>query len=147
MQLLTFMLGTVKYGIPIQVVQSIEHGLEVTGIPNTLPFVKGITNLHGNIIPVYSLAERFGYKEQKLENIVVAEVRGMLVGFEVCKVDEILSVGGDHIIPMPKIVNHKQHYMKDVADFNKHLIVMLDVCELISEDEQEDLEKLVENEQ
>ena len=143
MQLLTFTLGKVKYGIPIQDVQSIERQVQTVGIPNALPYIKGIMNLHGNIIPIYSLASKFGYPEQKIENIVVTNVNGIQVGFEVCKVDAILSVEGEHIIPMPEVISETQHYMPDVADYHKDLIVMLDVGKLITEEEQRDLEKLL----
>ena len=144
MQLLTFTLGKVKYGIPIQDVQSIEKRVQAVGIPNVLPYIKGIMNLHGSIVPIYSLAAKFGYPEQDIQNIVVTDVNGMLVGFEVCKVDAILSVGGEHIIPMPEVISDTQHYMPDVANYQKDLIVMLDVGKLITEEEQRDLQKLVE---
>lgn len=144
MQLLTFTLGQVKYGIPIQDVQSIEGKVQIVGIPNVLPYIKGIMNLHGNIVPVYSLAMKFGYPEQQINNVVVTDVNGMLVGFEVCKVDAILSVEGEHIIPMPEVISEAQHYMPDVANYQKDLIVMLDVGKLITEEEQRDLQKLLE---
>lgn len=146
MQLLTFKLGGVKFGIPIQDVQSIEQNVQTVGIPNALPYIKGIMNLHGNIIPVYSLSAKFGYPEQTIENVVVTDVRGMLIGFEVCKVEEILEVAGEHIAPMPQLINCSQHYMTDVADYNKNLIVMLDVGELVTEEEAKDLKEMLEKE-
>ena len=145
MQLLTFLLGNVKYGIPIQDVQSIEQRMNVVGIPNSLPYIKGIMNLHGNIIPVYSLAVKFGYPQQQIENIVVTDVNGMLVGFEVCRVQAILEIKENKVIPMPEVITYSQHYMPDVANHNKDLIVMLDVKELITEEEQRDIKKLIEN--
>lgn len=146
MQLLTFTLGGVKYGIPIQDVQSIEQKVQTVEIPNVLPYIKGIMNLHGNIIPVYSLSTKFGYSKQRIENVVITNVRGMLIGFEVCKVQEILEVGGGHIAPMPQLINCSQSYMKDVADHNKNLIVMLDVEELVTKEEERDLREMLEKE-
>ena len=146
MQLLTFTLGGVKYGIPIQDVQSIEQKVQIVEIPNVLPYIRGIMNLHGNIIPVYSLSTKFGYSEQLIENVVITNVRGMLIGFEVCKVQEILEVEGEHIAPMPQLINCSQNYMKDVADYHKNLIVMLDVGELVTKEEERDLREMLEKE-
>ena len=59
MQLLTFLLNGVKFGIPVNDVESIETRMNVVNIPNSLPQVLGIMNLHGEVIAVYSLAEQF----------------------------------------------------------------------------------------
>ena len=63
MQLLTFLLNGVKFGIPVNDVESIETRMNVVNIPNSLPQVHGIMNLHGEVIAVYSLAEQFHYPE------------------------------------------------------------------------------------
>ena len=47
MQLLTFLLNGVKFGIPVNDVESIETRMNVVNIPNSLPQVHGIMNLHG----------------------------------------------------------------------------------------------------
>lgn len=146
MQLLTFMLGEVKYGIPIEHVQSIEERVQVVGIPKTLPCVKGIMNLHGNIIPIYSLAEKFGYRRENIQNIVVVDVNGMAIGFEVAKVDEILEVGNDHVQPMPQMISNSEKFMTNVADYDKKLIVLLNVDELLETDEQNNIKELLKEE-
>ena len=146
MQVLTFMLGEVKYGIPIEHVQSIEERVQVVGIPKTLPCVKGIMNLHGNIIPIYSLAEKFGYRRENIQNIVVVDVNGMAIGFEVTKVDEILEVGNDHVQPMPQMISNSEKFMTNVADYDKKLIVLLNVDELLETDEQNNIKELLKEE-
>ena len=145
MQLLTFILGETKYGIALDHVQSIEQRMKIVSVPNTLPYIKGIMNLHGEIIPVYSLAVRFGFANETTENIVVVEVQNMKIGLEVCKVEEILTVPNDHVFSMPQIIKHSQECFSDVADNNKQLIVTLDVCNLLTVYEQEKLQEMVAN--
>ncbi|MBO5372513.1 MAG: chemotaxis protein CheW [Lachnospiraceae bacterium] len=145
MQLLTFMLGDVKYGIELEQVQSIEQKMQIVDVPNALPYIKGIMNLHGNVIPVYSLAVKFGYEGAKIENTVVVEVDGMLIGFEVCKVQEILNVPDDQMYKMPEIIRHSQNCFTEVAKNNKNLIVTLDVHNLMTKEEQEDIQKMLAN--
>ena len=65
MQLLTFLLNGVKFGIPVNDVESIETRMNVVNIPNSLPQVHGIMNLHGEVIAVYSLAEQFHIRNRK----------------------------------------------------------------------------------
>ena len=145
MQLLTFTLGDTQYGIELEYVQSIEQIMQVVSIPNTLPYVKGIMNLHGEIIPVYSLAVRFGLPEVGTENIVVVDAGDMKIGLEVYKVQEILNISGEHVYEMPKIVRYSQDCFSEVADNQKHLIVTLDLKSLITPEERENMQEMVAN--
>ena len=100
MQLLTFLLNGVKFGIPVNDVESIETRMNVVNIPNSLPQVHGIMNLHGEVIAVYSLAEQFHYPEQEINNIIVASMNGTKIGLEVGNVDEIIDVPDEKVISM-----------------------------------------------
>ena len=104
MQLLTFLLNGVKFGIPVNDVESIETRMNVVNIPNSLPQVHGIMNLHGEVIAVYSLAEQFHYPEQEINNIIVASMNGTKIGLEVGNVDEIIDVPDEKVISMPVIM-------------------------------------------
>lgn len=144
MQLLIFTLGKVKYGIPINLVQSVEKNTQAIGVPNALPYIKGIINLHNNNIPLYSLSMKFGYPEQEISNIIVTDVDGIPIGFEVCKVDRILEVDQAHMIPMPNKIGSSRKYLTDVANYERDLIMLLDVKRLISIEEQKDLRMMLE---
>ena len=134
MQLLTFLLNGVKFGIPVNDVESIETRMNVVNIPNSLPQVHGIMNLHGEVIAVYSLAEQFHYPEQEINNIIVASMNGTKIGLEVGNVDEIIDVPDEKVISMPVII----------ASYAKELIVLIEVSKLMPEAEQQAIQKLVE---
>jgi len=68
MQLLTFMLNNVRFGIPVDDVESIETRMSVVGVPNAPAHIEGIVNLHGDIVPICNLAEYFGYPKQDIKN-------------------------------------------------------------------------------
>ena len=144
MQLLTIRLNEVKFGIPIEAVQSIEERMQTVSVPHSLPYIKRIMNLHGDIIPVYSLAERFGYLEQEISNIVVTNVNNTLIGFEVNRVEEILEVSDEDVVPMPNVISSQENFMPKVAHYNKQLIVLLNVDELIEANEQQNIKKMLE---
>lgn len=144
MQLLTFLLNGVKFGIPVNDVESIETRMDVVEIPNSLPQVHGIMNLHGEIIAVYSLAEQFHYPKQQINNIIVASMNEMKIGLEVSSVNEIIEVTDEQVIPMPVIMNASKTCFDDVASYEKELIILLEVANLMPKEQQEAIQKFVE---
>ena len=144
MQLLTIRLNDVKFGIPIESVQSIEERIQTVSIPRSLPYIKGIMNLHGDIVPVYSLAEKFGYPQQEISNIVVTNVNNTLIGFEVNRVQEILEVSDKDVVPMPNLIGNQENFMPEVAHHNKQLIVLLNVNEVVAAEEQQNIKAMLE---
>lgn len=137
MQLLTFLLNGVKFGIPVNDVESIETRMNVVNIPNSLPQVHGIMNLHGEVIAVYSLAEQFHYPEQEINNIIVASMNGTKIGLEVGNVDEIIDVPDEKVISMPVIMKAVENCFDEVASYAKELIVLIEVSKLMPEAEQQ----------
>ena len=145
MQLLTFLLNGVDYGIPLKDVESIESRLNCVNVPTAPKHIKGIIRLHGNIIPVFSLASRFGLGNRPVENMIVANVDGMKLALEVEAVREIVDVENSHVSPMPILMGGTQNCFNDVASRQQELIVMLDVASLVSLEEQQQLRQLIDN--
>src|ERR1043165_1328959 len=74
---LTFCLGQEEYGLPILVVREIIGMIDVTPLPQTPDYVKGVVNLRGKIIPVIELRSKFGLPPVEVTQetcIVVVEV-------------------------------------------------------------------------
>ena len=145
MQLLSFSLNGVDYGIPLKDVESIEGRINCVNVPTAPKYIKGIIRLHGNIVPVLSLAARFGLQELPVENMIVANVDGMKLALEVEKVREIVDVENSRVLPMPMLMSSVQNCFNDVASCQQELIVMLDVKSLVSLEEQQQLRKLIED--
>lgn len=145
MQLLTFTLNSIDFGIPVKTVEAIETQRNVIPVPNSPAHVQGIMNLHGEIIAVYSLASRFGYGNLPVGNIVVAGINGMKIGLEVEQVKSILEVEDKNVIPMPEIMNATQNCFNDVASSQQELIVLFDVGKLLSQEEYQGISKMVDD--
>ena len=117
---LTFSLGKEDYGIPILKVREIIGMMEITHVPKTPLFIKGVINLRGKIIPVMDLRAKFGMETQEYTErtcIIVVEINS-LVGIIVDTVSEVLniqeneidleygtSVDGDFLTGMGKVKN------------------------------------------
>lgn len=145
MQLLTFTLNGIDFGIPVKDVEAIETQKNIIPVPTSPQNVRGIMNLHGEIIAVYSLASRFAYSDLPVGNIVVANVEGMKIGLEVEQVKSIIEVEDKSVIPMPTIMNATQNCFNDVASCQKELIVLLDTSNLLSQEERAGINKLLED--
>lgn len=145
MQLLSFTLNNVDYGIALKDVESIESRMNVVNVPTAPAHIKGIVRLHGELVPVFCLASRFGVQECAVENMVVVNVNGMKIGLEVEKVKEIVDVEDSNVLAMPIIMNGVRNCFNDVASCQKELIVMLDVNSLVSMEEQQKIRKLIDD--
>ena len=76
-QYLTFFVAGEEYAVNILKVKEIIEYDTVTTVPNTAPWIRGVTNLRGNVVPVIDLAVKFGLpssKASRLTCIVITEV-------------------------------------------------------------------------
>lgn len=143
MQLLSFTLNGMDYGIPLQDVESIENRVNVVNVPTSPAHIKGIIRLHGEIVPVFSLASRFGLGDITVQNLIVANVNGMKIALEVESVKEIVDVENSRVLPLPALMNAETNCFNDVASCQKELIVLLDVKSLVSMEDAQAIRKMI----
>jgi purine-binding chemotaxis protein CheW len=134
LQLVTFVVGTEEFAVPILSVQEINRMMQITRVPQSPPFVEGVINLRGKIIPVVDLRKRFGLESKAAtsENrIVVVEVSGRVIGFMVDKVNEVLRVPGSIVEPPPPMVcGIDSEYVQSVGKLEDRLLILLDLGRL-----------------
>ena len=109
---LTFTLDDEDYGIGVLKVREIIGNRTITPMPHTPPYVQGVINLRGRIIPVVDLRPKFDLEWTKYTNrncIIVLEVRSrsgpMQIGVVVDFVSEVLPIQAAHIDPPPSFGN------------------------------------------
>lgn len=103
MQLVSFTLGKELYGIEITKVREIILITEITRIPETPHYLKGLINLRSTVIPVIDL-HRFGLPVGDLSDesrIMVLQACGKTIGIVVDAVSEVLRVKHEQIAPPP----------------------------------------------
>jgi purine-binding chemotaxis protein CheW len=105
---LTFHLGNEEFAIKVLKVREIMGIQEITAVPQTPPFVKGVLNLRGKVIPVVDLRLKFGLAAVEYTQrtcIIVVQVPGqagpMLVGTIVDGVSEVLNLTSADIEDTP----------------------------------------------
>ena len=103
-QFVEFKLGDEVYGVNILQVKTIERMMPITRVPKTPPFVEGVINLRGEIVPVIDLKKRFDLPHtETTENtrIIIVTVEDITVGMIVDPATEVIQLSKDDIEPAP----------------------------------------------
>ncbi|MDH5338229.1 MAG: chemotaxis protein CheW [Rubrivivax sp.] len=103
---LTFRLGGEEYGIDILRVQEIRSYEPPTRIAKAPPYIKGVVNLRGVIVPIVDLRLKLGCDSAEYNGftvVIVLNVRGRVLGAVVDSVSDVLELGQDHIKPAPQL--------------------------------------------
>lgn len=139
-RLLTFSIGNNGYGIPILEVKELIGMMEITTVPKTPEFIKGIINLRGKIIPVMDLRIKFGIESQEYDErtcIIVVEVRingvKKLLGVVVDTVSEVVTISEDQVEPPPEYgltVGHNS--ILGIGKIKDRVVIILDINEVFA---------------
>jgi purine-binding chemotaxis protein CheW len=138
MQLVSFKLGEETYGIEITKIREIILVGEITQIPETPHFIKGLINLRNTVIPVIDLRARFGLAtcaQTEESRIMVLNVGNRTIGIVVDAVSEVLRVSGEQICEAPPTVaSLGNEYMTGLVRLREQLLILLDVDKLFGEE-------------
>jgi purine-binding chemotaxis protein CheW len=134
-QLVSFVLEEVEYGINILAVHEIMRFPEMTRLPNTPNFIKGVINLRGNIIPVIDMRKRFGMPEAEdteLTRIIVVETGEKLIGLLVDNVHQVVRLPETSIdSPSGLIEGVSEDYIMGIGRLRDRLIVILNLHNIL----------------
>lgn len=139
MQLVCFKVDHEEYAISIMKVQEIIRINEITAVPKTKNFMKGIINLRGTVVPVVDMRTRFGLKfpeNQEQGRIVVVNIAGNTTGLIVDSVTEVLRLSKSQIeSPPASVANLDGKFIDGVGKLNegKRIIILINVDCLLSE--------------
>lgn len=135
-QVVSFRLANEEYGIEITKVQEIILVGEITRVPQTSPYIKGLINLRSSVIPIVDLRLRFGMVEEPTNDetrIMVMNVAGKTIGIIVDAVSEVLRISKDQIAPPPPTISGLgRDYLTGLAKLEKRMLILLDVDRLLS---------------
>ncbi|MHB0959686.1 MAG: chemotaxis protein CheW [Pirellulaceae bacterium] len=139
MQLVSFKLGDETFGIAITKIREIILVGEITRVPETPSYVKGLINLRSTVIPVIDLRARFSLADAELTSesrIMVLHVGSRTIGIVVDSVNEVLRVTQPEISPAPPTVTSSgNEYMTGLVRLKDDLLILLDVDRLLGDDE------------
>lgn len=138
---LSFYLSKEEYGIAILKVREIIGMVDVTPLPRTPDFVRGVINLRGKIIPVIDLRLKFGMPPADYTNetcIVVVDVgregeSSVQVGCIVDTVSEVLAVDNEQFEAPPRCANASGDYIAGLGKLKDRVLILLDIDKVIGD--------------
>ncbi|MBR0032457.1 MAG: chemotaxis protein CheW [Treponema sp.] len=132
-KMVTFSLAGKDYAIDIMKVKEIAKAGRFTYVPNALPFVLGVLNLRGEIIPIIDLRLFFNIEVPEreydaLENMLIVTVGEQLFGVVVDGIDKVVGIQKSSINPPhPLFGDINIKYIQGVVEVNNRLYVLLDI--------------------
>ncbi len=134
---LTFALADEEYGLEILKVREIIGMMEITSVPRTPPYVKGVINLRGKVIPVVDLRLKVGMAEAKRTDetcIIVVDIGEVEMGIIVDRVLEVLDVAGKDIEDPPSFGSQvNTDYILGMGKLNDRVTILLDISKLLTQ--------------
>lgn len=142
-QLLTFNVGDQLFGVEIHVIKEIIQYGSVTRVPMVPPYIRGVLNLRGAVVPVVDLLARFGNQTAvpgKRACTVIIEVaqegQHQDVGVLVDSVSEVLEVDAGNIEPPPAFgAKLRADFIQCMARIGNEFVIVLDVDRIFSLEE------------
>jgi len=146
----TFKSGNEYFGLRIQCVNEIIVYQEITQVPESEDYIKGLINLRGKIIPVIDVRVRFKQEPMPYTDrtcIIVISVKDIVVGLIVEKIAEVVEITEDNIIDSPTLGNEdksQNRYVYGIGKVGDNVKLLLDPEKLIKDDDWSVLEQIAE---
>ena len=144
-EFLVFSLGNEEYAIDILKAQEIRGYENVTRIASAPPFIKGVTNLRGVIVPIVDLRIKFNLDRVEYDGqtvVIVVNVSGRVVGVVVDGVSDVLSLTPEQIKPAPEFgLSLSSDYLSGLASLEDRMLVLVDIDRMLTSDEMALVEK------
>lgn len=140
---LTFKLDEEFFTVNVYNVREILECGKITRMPDAPPFMRGIINVRGSVIPVIDLRQKFGFgmtEEKESARIIVLEIERdtgrLVIGALADSVKEVIELHSDQVEPPPDMgTRWKKDYITGVGKYGDEFIMLLDTHKLFTNDE------------
>ena len=144
-QLIVFKQGAEEYAMLIDQIKEVVITPNITRMPQTSDYIKGVANIRGNIIAIVNLEEKFGLEKtlpSDLNNTknftLVVESEVFKIGILVKEVPDTVTVFDSDISDNLAVVNDgsvDKNYIKGIVKLNDRLIILIDIFKVMSKSE------------
>jgi len=140
---LLFNLGKEVFGLKISSIIQIVEMQKITEVPDMPPYIKGVVNRRGKVIPLMDLRIRFGMKEREYDDrncIIIVSVKDNFVGFIVDTVAEVHNIDETNIEPSPSFKNESlsEKYISGLGKIDDEVKILLNVDKIVTDKDLED---------
>ncbi len=132
---LTFVLAEEEYGLEILKVREIIGMMEITAVPRTPDYVKGVINLRGKVIPVVDQRLKFGMPETERSDqtcIIVVDLGDVETGIIVDRVSEVLDIAEEDIDETPTFGGSiDTDFILGIGKIGESVKILLDISKVL----------------
>jgi len=132
---LAFTLGDEEYGIDILKVQEIRGYDAVTRIANAPPFIKGVINLRGHIVPIVDMRIKFDLEKVRYDAftvVIILNIADRVVGIVVDGVSDVLTLAPGQVRPAPEFgAAFDTEYLVGLGAIEQRMLILIDIDKLM----------------
>ncbi len=136
-ELIAFRIGDQEFCVNIMSVREIRGWTQATPMPHAPPYVMGVINLRGAVLPIIDMSARLGMKVAEptaRHVIIVAQVKSKVVGLLVEAVSDILTITEDSIQPVPEVSSDlEKQYARGILAIDTRMICLIELDALFPE--------------
>jgi purine-binding chemotaxis protein CheW len=136
---LTFRLGEEEYGIDILKVQEIRRYDRPTHITGTPPFMRGVIDLRGLIVPIVDLRMKFALPESHYDEFtvtIILNIGGHVVGVVVDLVSDVITLAPDDVKAMPDLGSAiDRRFHTGIGRLGERMIILVDIEQLMTSED------------
>ena len=146
-QWLTFRLGKETYGLEIlQVRELISYPDSITRVPRMPPFLLGMINLRGMVLPIMDLRKRFemsDFETGPFTVIIIVQIKSKVIGAVVDSVVDVVNLQNNNLLEAPdESTDLDSKFVKGLANLRGEMVILLDLEQLLAPEELEQLNML-----
>ena len=136
-QYIKIAVGDEFYGIDIGLVDNIVRMQRITRVPNVAPYIKGVINLRGEVIPIINLRLKMDLDEiecNKMTRIIIIKTEAYdKIGVIVDEVKEVITLSEEQIEKMHYDKNDENHFVVGIGKMGDVLVSILDINAVLAE--------------
>lgn len=138
-QYIVTQLGDEQFGIDIKLISNIVRMQKITRVPKVAPYIKGVINQRGEVIPVISLKVKMGLSDDEITKntriIILAAEQHEAIGVLVDEVKEVVTLDEEHVERVSYDKDDKSKFLNGVGKYEEKLISLLDINAVLAENE------------
>ena len=138
LEIIAFRLHEQEFCVKTTTIREIRGWAPVTPMPHTPPYVLGLINLRGAVIPVIDMACRLGMKMTEPSEraaIIVTDIAGKLVGLLVEQVSDMMTIKSEDLQPAPEIIPEAQRaFCRGIVALEKSMVCFLNLDTVIADE-------------
>ena len=136
-QYIVIQMGNEQYGIDIKYIDNIVRVQRATRVPKVAPYIRGVINLRGEVIPIMSLRKKMelpDVEDTKNTRIIIVKLEQLgVIGLIVDEIKEVVTLNVDEIEKVSYDKDEKNLFLLGVGKHEGNLISLLDLNAVVAE--------------